>query len=59
MFNDVGILVLIFLPYRISVGDGNGYQVEVFLGLTEPFGSPYLTVLLFPRLFLLSQPYVL
>ena len=43
MFNNVGILVLIFLSYRISAG----CQVELFLGLTKPFGSPSLTVLLF------------
>ena len=29
----------------------NGCQVELFLGLTEPFSGPSLTVLLFPRLF--------
>ena len=37
----------------------NGSQVELFLGLREPFGRPSLTVLLFPMLFLLSGPYVL
>ena len=37
----------------------NGSQIESFLRLTGLFDSLSLTVLLFPRLFLLSAPYVL
>ena len=56
VFNNVGILVLVFLPYRISGGDGKWLLSGVVLRLNRAIWQS-IFVLLFLKFSLLSRPH--